>query len=596
MRNQKGQIDPSKFEGRDLKDLLDELQEIESPCETRFLAVATKWSLILCLLALALLLGVRLLGSSLNEQFNVSVAGAVGEVDPSGTVISNDFESLGSSSHLRALQMRNQGQADLVLSERFPSNVTFTTSGLHSHSGMVSIHGNDPDHSSYTFEVHGRAQGTFVEPKNLTIELRNSGNGIEIPDGFPVHVEPTNNTRPDPNKLARKFLHADEALSDKNLSSKLRAVVRNTESGTKGRGGDSRQKSSSGRTADLVIYGAAALAVPFLLATFWAYWPTGKREGEPKVQFERRPSIATGADTLTIPWKNGKQTESWNRNPPTANADFPETTVPGIQLIESVGSGAQGVVWYGKITDSQEPVAVKLLHSSNREATRAVMREITLCSRVHHPNILNIIFSDWVGPYFVLVMDWIDGRPLRPELYPSTRDKIRCIRKLALAIEALAKAEIVHRDIKPANIVVQSGSNNPVLVDFGVAFDRRTKNLGTTNVSGTPFYMPPEGFSNEYVPSAAFDLYSLGVLVLYLFNHLPAKKRSAIDSLIAKKKSGEFQEILEPMIDQLPSVALKSFTRTLLDENAAFRLQVFEQLEERLEAIATESPPQAVDV
>lgn len=73
---------------------------------------------------------------------------------------------------------------------------------------------------------------------------------------------------------------------------------------------------------------------------------------------------------------------------------------------------------------------------------------------------------------------------------------------------------IVHRDVKPENVILQD-RRRPVLLDFGLARDRRLKGSITDPdaIVGTLLYMAPEQFRNRGV-SPSTDTFALGI-VLY---------------------------------------------------------------------------------
>ena len=45
----------------------------------------------------------------------------------------------------------------------------------------------------------------------------------------------------------------------------------------------------------------------------------------------------------------------------------------------------------------------------------------------------------------------------------------KLIYEISHGLKYLAKKNIAHRDIKPDNIVIEKGTNRPVIVDFGLA-------------------------------------------------------------------------------------------------------------------------------
>lgn len=94
----------------------------------------------------------------------------------------------------------------------------------------------------------------------------------------------------------------------------------------------------------------------------------------------------------------------------------------------------------------------------------------------------------------------------------ETKDALRWMGDVAVALRTLHEKGIRHRDIKPSNIMVNENQNEAVLTDFGLATD------GRAFPGGTYRFMAPEhvaGNSQSYdYTTAASDVYSFG-LVLY---------------------------------------------------------------------------------
>ncbi|MBI5364313.1 MAG: serine/threonine protein kinase, partial [Planctomycetes bacterium] len=79
-------------------------------------------------------------------------------------------------------------------------------------------------------------------------------------------------------------------------------------------------------------------------------------------------------------------------------------------------------------------------------------------------------------------------------------------------LAALHAERIVHRDLKPENVLLRRATNEPVLIDFGIAHvpDERHQ-LSEGFIVGTLEYMPPEQAEGKRVDGAA-DVYALGVI------------------------------------------------------------------------------------
>jgi len=121
-------------------------------------------------------------------------------------------------------------------------------------------------------------------------------------------------------------------------------------------------------------------------------------------------------------------------------------------------------------------------------------------------------FGDRAEQY--LVMEWIDGRTLKKIIDEGlvTEDIVRNVLSGILRLlRDLHLRGIVHQDIKPANIIVRSGTNAPVLVDFGIA---RYKNQpDSIPPLATRTFAPRE--QQEGRPEFNSDLYALALTAVY---------------------------------------------------------------------------------
>lgn len=74
---------------------------------------------------------------------------------------------------------------------------------------------------------------------------------------------------------------------------------------------------------------------------------------------------------------------------------------------------------------------------------------------------------------------------------------------------------IIHRDIKIENILLSNDLENPVvkIADFSLAEFYKTKSL--TTKCGTPGFMAPEIFNNEFYDERA-DIFSAGIILYIL--------------------------------------------------------------------------------
>ena len=87
--------------------------------------------------------------------------------------------------------------------------------------------------------------------------------------------------------------------------------------------------------------------------------------------------------------------------------------------------------------------------------------------------------------------------------------------KLARAVAALHRADIIHRDIKPDNVILEGGGALK-LIDLGVVRVPGLEEFPPENIPGTAAYMAPEMFEGE-PGNEATDLYALGVTMFRAF-------------------------------------------------------------------------------
>ena len=95
---------------------------------------------------------------------------------------------------------------------------------------------------------------------------------------------------------------------------------------------------------------------------------------------------------------------------------------------------------------------------------------------------------------------------------------VRVMLNVLSGVAHLHERGIAHRDLKPANVLLETGTNNAMLADFGLA---KTNRQTVTRGVGTPAFMPPEMFSDEEVPEKtnmlAVDIYALGIILWQLW-------------------------------------------------------------------------------
>src|SRR6185503_18934423 len=97
------------------------------------------------------------------------------------------------------------------------------------------------------------------------------------------------------------------------------------------------------------------------------------------------------------------------------------------ELVCPAGQGGMATVWLARLVGTRgfhKPVAVKIMLPSIREdpdAERMFQTEAALASRIHHPNVVEILDLGEENGMLYIVMEWIHGEPLSQVLTAASK-------------------------------------------------------------------------------------------------------------------------------------------------------------------------------
>ncbi len=207
--------------------------------------------------------------------------------------------------------------------------------------------------------------------------------------------------------------------------------------------------------------------------------------------------------------------------------DAQMTTTP--QLGEQIGNyridslvtqGGMAAIFRGTDVRTGRPVAIKIPHPQ-LEADVSLYdrfhREADIGRKLDHPGVVKVLPDEKAG-CACMVMEWVEGRPLREildeekKLSPERAERIAI--RICDALGYIHAHGVVHRDLKPDNIMVDE-QGRIKLVDFGIAGEagaRRLTFAKFTKAMGTPDYVSPEQVKGKR-GDARSDVYSLGVML-----------------------------------------------------------------------------------
>ena len=206
----------------------------------------------------------------------------------------------------------------------------------------------------------------------------------------------------------------------------------------------------------------------------------------------------------------------------------PGRSIGQYEILRELGRGGMGRVYLAKDTAvGDRHVAIKVILSAERdeqsEAHTRFFHEIKNLARLDHRNIVTIFTAGNYEGYPYFVMQYIPGRDLMRFVYECAtlgdRERITKIVKtmadVARAVHHAHQSDIVHRDLKPENILISMASDEPIILDFGIA-----KYMSDTSLTkgpespGTPAYRAPEQIDvQRKVRDELIDVWALGVIL-----------------------------------------------------------------------------------
>ncbi|CAI0409952.1 unnamed protein product, partial [Linum tenue] len=207
-----------------------------------------------------------------------------------------------------------------------------------------------------------------------------------------------------------------------------------------------------------------------------------------------------------------------------------------------LGEGSLGRVYRAKYADNKVLAVKKIdssyFHDSNKDGGDEFSEIVASISKVHHPNIVELVGFCSEQGHNMLVYEYYRNGSLHDFLHNSGdfsnpltwNTRVRIALGTARAVEYLHEAcspSVIHKNIKSSNILLDLDLN-PHLCDYGLGtFHTRTsQNLGVGY--NAPECTTPSAYSMKS------DIYSFGVVMLELltgrmpFDHTKQKSEQAL--------------------------------------------------------------------
>ncbi|XP_061230690.1 mitogen-activated protein kinase 7 [Neopsephotus bourkii] len=195
-------------------------------------------------------------------------------------------------------------------------------------------------------------------------------------------------------------------------------------------------------------------------------------------------------------------------------------------VIETIGTGAYGVVSSARRRDTGQQVAIKKIPNAFDVVTNAkrTLRELKILKHFKHDNIIGIKdilkptvpYGEFRSVYVVLDLMESDLHQIIHSCQPLTLEHVRYfLYQLLRGLKYIHSANVLHRDLKPSNLLVNENCELKI-GDFGMArglgADARHAKAFLTEYVATRWYRAPELLLSLHRYTRAIDMWSVGCI------------------------------------------------------------------------------------
>ncbi|OAD01993.1 hypothetical protein MUCCIDRAFT_132379, partial [Mucor lusitanicus CBS 277.49] len=163
---------------------------------------------------------------------------------------------------------------------------------------------------------------------------------------------------------------------------------------------------------------------------------------------------------------------------------------------------------------SIQQIAKEKAREENREVR--TIREAHIMMLLKHPNIVGMKDLVLQGPYFYILMDYVNGGQLLHYIVKrqrlSDRRTRQFSRQIVSALDYLHRNSIVHRDLKIENIMIDKSGRHIKIIDFGLS-NLFCPERQLTTYCGSLYFAAPELLKATPYSGPEVDVWSLGVVI-----------------------------------------------------------------------------------
>jgi len=262
-----------------------------------------------------------------------------------------------------------------------------------------------------------------------------------------------------------------------------------------------------------------------------------------------------------------------------------------------LAQGGMAAVWLGRLQGKhgfEKLVAIKTIlpnFAMDANFRQMFLDEARIASGIHHPNVVQILELGDYHDTLYLVMELVEGDPLRRLQRACERDGKRIPLGIALKILSDTCAglhaahelcgsdgrplNVVHRDVSPQNVMVTTAGVSKV-IDFGIAKARERGTLDTQDGSfkGKVAYMPREQVMGGAVDRRA-DLWSVGAVLYHLITgHTPYTGDQQLARVIQLVNTAEIEKLPADVPEPVRALVMRA-----LEHDVSLRFQTAAELQ-----------------
>ncbi|NEQ87180.1 MAG: serine/threonine protein kinase, partial [Moorea sp. SIO2I5] len=231
-----------------------------------------------------------------------------------------------------------------------------------------------------------------------------------------------------------------------------------------------------------------------------------------------------------------------------------------------LGTGGFGRTYKAtrKLPDGQEEiVAIKIgnYELSDNERTNREEKfkdEAKRLKQFNHDHIVKFIeyFYEPKINRPCLVMEYIEGETLQKLTKAGNgipeEQAIKYIRQVANALEAMHEVNLIHRDVNHRNIMVRHGTEEAILIDFGIAREFVPDRTIELTQQWSEYYAPPEQQLRRTRLGPQVDIYALSATFYFLLTgQQPVSSRDRENELKIYIKDPQKQDVSKFVINKI---------------------------------------------